>query len=73
MRAMPRPRFRLSSLLCLAGVMLSGAAAEAPVRVYTVPVAPWTFPDAPERGVAAEYLRYFFDTAGVPVTLGTLP
>lgn len=70
---MPRTSFRLSSLLCMAGVLLSGSAAQMPVRVYTVPVAPWTFPGAPERGVAAEYLRYFFDTAGVPVTLGTLP
>jgi len=39
---------------------------------YTVPVAPWTFPGT-QRGVATEYLRYLFDTAGVPLKLDTLP
>lgn len=68
-----RKSSRWLAVLCAAGCWLTGTAAAQPVRVYTVPVAPWTFPDAPERGVASEYLRYFFDTAGVPVTLDTLP
>ncbi|MES2296000.1 MAG: hypothetical protein V4582_03115 [Pseudomonadota bacterium] len=41
--------------------------------MYTVPVAPWTFPDQPSRGVASEYLRYLFDAAAVPATLGSWP
>lgn len=69
----PKLHSWLFSALLVAAGALSGAAAMAPVRVYTVPVAPWTFPKEPERGVASEYLRYFFDAAGVPVSLGTLP
>jgi polar amino acid transport system substrate-binding protein len=44
-----------------------------PAEVFTVPVAPWTFPDQPNKGVASEYLRFLFDAAEVPATLGTLP
>jgi len=65
-------RFLLGAL-CAAGGGHAGAGAAEPVNVYTVPVAPWTFPATPERGVASEYLRYFFDAAGIPATLGTLP
>jgi hypothetical protein len=59
-------------LLALVGRLPCAHAGEA-AGVYTVPVAPWTFPDQPDRGVAAEYLRYLFDTAGIPARLGTLP
>lgn len=47
-------------------------AAEALVA-YTVPVAPWTFPEQPTRGISPEYLAYLFDTAHVDVKLETLP
>jgi len=54
----------LTALLPLAGAGTYTA--------YTVPVPPWTFPGT-DRGVATEYLRYLFDTAGVRLTLDTLP
>jgi hypothetical protein len=66
-------------LLALAAAALATAAPAAPAtptapyRLYTVPVAPWTFPDAPERGVASEYLSFLFTSAHVPATIATLP
>lgn len=60
-------------LLLLCPPLLAGAAQAAPLTAYTVPVAPWTFPDHPERGVAPEYLRYLFDEAAVPLKLDTEP
>jgi len=68
---MPFAVRRPLTALLLAG--LTHAAAAAPAVAYTVPVPPWTFPGAQEKGVATEYLRYLFDTAGVPLTLDSLP
>ena len=48
-------------------------AGAAPLTAYTVPVAPWTFPEHPARGIAPEYLRYLFDTAQVDANISTLP
>jgi ABC-type amino acid transport substrate-binding protein len=49
------------------------ATSQAVLTAYTVPIAPWTFPEQPSRGIAPEYLRYLFDAAQVPVQLDTLP
>jgi ABC-type amino acid transport substrate-binding protein len=61
-------------LLALALAFLAGnACAQSAMTAYTVPVAPWTFPDEPTRGIAPEYLRYVFDKAQIEVHLDTLP
>lgn len=65
------PIVRLFILSCLWA--WSAAWANSTPVAYNVPVAPWTFPDQPERGVAPEYLRYLFDTAGVPIRLDVKP
>ena len=60
---------------CLLALSFAGILPTAGVQAhaaYTVPVAPWTFPGT-QRGVATEYLRYLFDTAGVPLKLDSLP
>lgn len=59
-------------MLALATLCACAAAFGAPA-VLTVPVAPWTFPDQPGRGIAPEYLGYLFASAGVEVALGTRP
>jgi polar amino acid transport system substrate-binding protein len=48
-------------------------ASATPPVVNTVPVAPWTFPNDAKRGIAAEYLQYLFETAGIQVSHGTVP
>ncbi len=63
--------WRAALVLCLTPV---AAWAQAPsLTAYTVPVAPWTFPDTPTRGIAPEYLRYLFDQAHIEVRLDTMP
>ncbi len=66
-----RPWHIAALALCLTPV--AAWAQAAPLTAYTVPVAPWTFPDAPTRGIAPEYLRYLFDKAQIEVRLDTLP
>jgi hypothetical protein len=43
------------------------------LTAYTVPVAPWTYPDHPDQGVAPEYLSYLFHEAGIPLKVASLP
>lgn len=66
------PRLLPLLLLVLSLACPCGRAAET-ATAYTVPVAPWTFPDDPARGVASEYLRHLFASARVPMQFGTLP
>lgn len=66
------PEILLRALLLLCAVLAANTRAGEPVA-YTVPVAPWTFPDDPAHGVASEYLRYLFNGAQVPMQFGTLP
>jgi ABC-type amino acid transport substrate-binding protein len=56
------------------GAPVSGAAHRPPpLTAYTVPVAPWTFPDDPTRGIAPEFLAYLFHAAQLDVRLDALP
>ncbi len=66
------PAWRAALALCLtpAGAALAQSAS---LTAYTVPVAPWTFPGDPARGIAPQYLRYLFDKAQIEVHLDTLP
>jgi hypothetical protein len=41
--------------------------------VNTVPVAPWTYPGTPTRGIASEYLQFLFGAADIKVQFGTVP
>ena len=41
--------------------------------VNTVPVAPWTYPGTPERGIASEYMQFLFGAADIKVQFGTVP
>jgi hypothetical protein len=41
--------------------------------VNTVPVAPWTYPSTPARGIASEYLQFLFGAANIKVQFGTVP
>jgi ABC-type amino acid transport substrate-binding protein len=61
---------RLLAMVCALSGTVSIAATPA---INTVPVAPWTFPKEPGRGIAPEYLRYLFDAAAIEVEFGTLP
>jgi hypothetical protein len=62
----------LLGLLMLLGIGQPAGAGE-PLTVYTVPVAPWTFPEDPTHGVAPEYLQHLFHSAKVEVRFDTLP
>ena len=70
---------RLSTSLALVAWALGSscpapaASTTPPLIAYTVPVAPWTFPEHPDQGVAPEYLAYLFHEAGIPLRLDTLP
>ncbi len=73
---MLRCRARFAALmLCLASASTAWAqsAPASALTAYSVPVAPWTFPNSPERGIAPEYLHYLFEKAQIPVRLDTLP
>jgi ABC-type amino acid transport substrate-binding protein len=65
-----RLRSAVATLLLLAFI---GDLTAAPILLNTVPVAPWTFPNNPERGIAPEYLRFLFDAANIKVRFGTVP
>jgi hypothetical protein len=41
--------------------------------VNTVPVAPWTYPSSPARGIASEYMQFLFEAADIKVQFGTVP
>jgi ABC-type amino acid transport substrate-binding protein len=60
-------------LLALLFALQSTSALCAAPAINTVPVAPWTFPKEPTRGIAPEYLRYLFNSAHIDVAFGTLP
>ena len=63
----------LPTLLLVQGLTSPCTRAAETATAYTVPVAPWTFPDDPARGVASEYLRYLFASANIPMQFDTLP
>lgn len=71
-------RDKLAAILLtmfVSGWLCAANASEAlsPLTAYTVPVAPWTYPEHPDQGVAPEYLSYLFHEAGIPLKVGTLP
>lgn len=70
---LPRPLRLLLTLLLVLGLASPSVRAAETATAYTVPVAPWTFPDDPARGVASEYLRHLFASANIPMQFGTLP
>jgi len=62
----------------LAMLMLAWSDAAWPQRpavliVNTVPVAPWTYPSTPARGIASEYMQFLFGAADIQVQFGTVP
>ncbi|HYD80026.1 MAG TPA: hypothetical protein VEC06_09490 [Paucimonas sp.] len=78
---MATARLRHAFLLLSACATASVAGAAAPgyanrhdaLVAYSVPVAPWTFPEQPTRGIAPEFLGHLFDAADVDIKIGTLP
>ena len=60
-------------LSCLLICAVTQVRANSLGTAFTVPVAPWTFPDQPSRGLASEYLRFLFADAKVPMQFDTLP
>lgn len=69
------PHWRTWCAIMALGMAPMGAGfAQGPaLTAYTVPVAPWTFPDDPVRGIAPQYLHYLFEQAQLDVRLDTLP
>lgn len=65
----------ISFAVCAIGCACAATVATeaTPLVAYTVPVAPWTFPERPDQGVAPEYLAFLFHEAGIPLKLDTVP
>ena len=70
-KLLPRFLLALTALGSCCAIHTSDAAP--PLVAYSVPVAPWTYPEHPDQGVAPEYLSYLFHEAGIPLKVDTLP